>query len=108
MQHLHANAQEHIQEVKALANPPAGVRLACEGVCIMLLGQRETRCGWLLFAGELMSLVLIDSAWELKIEKWPSSKCHLHSWDLQHGPGFCATAGLFFCSISLEAVLGIL
>ena len=27
--------EEHIQEVKALANPPAGVRLACEGVCIM-------------------------------------------------------------------------
>lgn len=27
--------KEHIQEVKALANPPAGVRLACEGVCIM-------------------------------------------------------------------------
>eukprot|EP00933_Yihiella_yeosuensis_P041142 TRINITY_DN35573_c0_g1_i1.p1 TRINITY_DN35573_c0_g1~~TRINITY_DN35573_c0_g1_i1.p1 ORF type:complete len:1671 (-),score=457.77 TRINITY_DN35573_c0_g1_i1:233-5206(-) len=27
--------KEHIQEVKALANPPAGVRLACEAVCIM-------------------------------------------------------------------------
>ncbi|CAJ1352426.1 unnamed protein product, partial [Effrenium voratum] len=27
--------KEHIQEVKALPNPPAGVRLACEGVCIM-------------------------------------------------------------------------
>merc|ERR1719191_2056853 len=26
---------DHIREVKALANPPAGVRLACEGVCIM-------------------------------------------------------------------------
>eukprot|EP00913_Durusdinium_trenchii_P034419 g32200.t1 len=26
---------EHIQEVKALGNPPAGVRLACEAVCIM-------------------------------------------------------------------------
>merc|ERR1719375_1637767 len=26
---------EHIREVKALANPPAGVRLAMEGVCIM-------------------------------------------------------------------------
>ena len=35
--------QEHIQEVKALANPPAGVRLACEGVCIMLLV-----CSWML------------------------------------------------------------
>jgi dynein heavy chain len=27
--------KSHIQEVKALANPPGGVRLACEGVCIM-------------------------------------------------------------------------
>jgi len=27
--------KEHIQEVKALPNPPSGVRLACEGVCIM-------------------------------------------------------------------------
>eukprot|EP00930_Biecheleria_cincta_P014239 TRINITY_DN1233_c0_g1_i1.p1 TRINITY_DN1233_c0_g1~~TRINITY_DN1233_c0_g1_i1.p1 ORF type:complete len:4262 (-),score=887.85 TRINITY_DN1233_c0_g1_i1:333-13118(-) len=27
--------KEHIQEVKALANPPGGVRLACEAVCIM-------------------------------------------------------------------------
>merc|ERR1719238_2121116 len=26
---------DHIREVKALANPPAGVRLAMEGVCIM-------------------------------------------------------------------------
>ena len=33
--------QEHIQEVKALPNPPSGVRLACEGVCIMFLG------GWM-------------------------------------------------------------
>merc|ERR1719191_594278 len=28
-------SKSHIQEVKALANPPGGVRLACEGVCIM-------------------------------------------------------------------------
>jgi dynein heavy chain len=27
--------QDHIREVKALTNPPAGVRLACEAVCIM-------------------------------------------------------------------------
>lgn len=26
---------DHIREVKALTDPPAGVRLACEGVCIM-------------------------------------------------------------------------
>eukprot|EP00928_Gymnodinium_smaydae_P009061 TRINITY_DN13347_c0_g3_i1.p1 TRINITY_DN13347_c0_g3~~TRINITY_DN13347_c0_g3_i1.p1 ORF type:complete len:4331 (+),score=1052.12 TRINITY_DN13347_c0_g3_i1:55-13047(+) len=26
---------DHIREVRALTNPPAGVRLACEGVCIM-------------------------------------------------------------------------
>ena len=40
-----SHRQEHIQEVKALANPPAGVRLACEGVCIMFHGLGM---GWVL------------------------------------------------------------
>ncbi|CAK9050575.1 Dynein axonemal heavy chain 1 (Axonemal beta dynein heavy chain 1) (Ciliary dynein heavy chain 1) (Heat shock regulated protein 1) (HSRF-1) (hDHC7) [Durusdinium trenchii] len=49
--------KEHIQEVKALGNPPAGVRLACEAVCIMPEAALETSDGCFWFV-ELHALKL--------------------------------------------------